>query len=142
MARNERRRVRDLAETLAWSVREMDPRVHSFPPGGELPEFGVAVEVLPGLRAFLIPEADSWRAVFARFDPASGQALDSFDYQPRASTDEEAPRWAATAIQTMLASTVASVRAQLEAEPSRQGGAFLETAEQRLAKVEGLIPRL
>lgn len=120
----------------------MDPRVHAFPPGGELPEFGVAVEVLPGLRAFLIPSATDWRAAFVRFDSRSGEALDTFDYQPRAASDEDAIGWAQLAIQAILRSTIASVQAQLDAEGSRSGARFIATAQERLAKVDALVARL
>lgn len=120
----------------------MDPRVHEFPPGSGLPEFGVAVDVLPGLRCFLIPDSDTWRAVFARYDPSTGQALDSFEYHLRATNDDEAPAWGLIAVHAMLSSTVASIQAQLDSDPAHRGRAFLDTAQQRLDKVEALIPRL
>jgi 1-acyl-sn-glycerol-3-phosphate acyltransferase len=132
MARNDRKRARDLAETLAWALREMSPRVTALPANPDGLEHGVAVEVAPGYRVILFPHGARWRGLMVQYEAASGQVLQTFEHQSGVETDEEAPRWAASVIRDVLVSLVT-------------GGVapeHTELAGERLAKVDGVIPRL
>ena len=132
MARNDRRRARDLAETLAWALREMSPRVTTLPDNPDGLEHGVAVEVVSGFRVILFPHAAVWRGLMVQYEPNTGQVQQTFEHQLHVETDEEAPRWAATVIRDVLASLVSG------------GGSaeYMQLASERLLKVEGVVPRL
>lgn len=131
MARNDRRRARDLAETLAWVLREMSPRVTELPANADALEHGVAAEVAPGYRVILFPHGDRWRGLMVQFEPNTGQVLQTFEHHANVNTDEEAPRWAASVIRDVLMSLANGAPSELQ-----------ELAVERLTKVEGVIPRL
>lgn len=132
MARNDRKRARDLAETLAWALREMSPRVTALPENPDGLEHGVAAEVAPGFRVILFPHGAVWRGLMVQYEPETGQVLQTFEHQSHVETDEESPRWAASVIRDVLVSLVSGGSA----------GDNMQLASERLLKVEGVIPRL
>jgi len=127
MGRAEKKRVRDLVSTLAWSVPEMNPRAGTLPPNGDGLEDCAEFDVLPGIRAVLFPHGDEWRALIVQF-AADGQ-VQMMEHGIRALSDEEAPRWSMLVFHDILASVVA----QAPASPLPQ---------ERLTKVDGLIDRV
>lgn len=131
MARTDRKRARDLAETLAWKLREMSPRVTTLPENPDGLEHGVAVEVAPGFRVILFPHGTRWRGLMVRYEAATGQVLQTFEHQLHVETDEEAPRWAAGVIRDVLLSIAQEGILELES-----------IVVERLERVEAAIPRL
>ena len=128
MGRAEKKRVRDLVSTLAWSVPEMNPRAGVLPPNPQGLEESAEFDVLPGIRAVLFPHGDEWRGLIVQFD-ASGQASQTMEHGLRALSDEEALRWSMLVFHDILASVVA-------------GGPASPLPQERLTKVDGLIDRV
>ena len=66
-----------------------------------------------------------------QFEPNTGQVLQTFEHHANVSTDEEAPRWAASVIRDVLMTLANGAPSELQ-----------ELAVERLTKVDGVIPRL
>ncbi|AYF97380.1 hypothetical protein [Protaetiibacter intestinalis] len=128
MGRAEKKRVKDLVGTLAWSVPEMNPRSGTLPPNGDGLEDCAEFDVLPGIRAVLFPHGDEWRGLIVQFG-GNGQVTSMMEHGIRALSDEEAPRWSMLVFHDILASVVA-------------GGPASPLPQERLTKVDGLIDRV
>lgn len=132
MARNERKRVRDLADTLKWSLPKLNPRVEPLPPAEGAPEQGVTLDVVPGVRAVLFPMAEVWTGLLVSYDIVTGKVVQTLEHQEHVDTDEASPAWGARVVRDILTSVIAN-----GAE-----GDTLERAQSLLERVEAAIPRL
>ncbi len=130
--RAEKKRARDLVETLAWSLPEMNPKVGTLPPNPDGLEFCAEFEVLPGLKALCFPDDETWRGLLVQYEPATGHVTFTMEHQIRAQSDEDAPRWAELVIYDILASAVKSAASEEAAALARE----------RLAKVAALLEKL
>jgi hypothetical protein len=130
--RADKKRARDLVDTLVWDLPEMNPKAGTLPPNPDGLEHCAEFEVLPGIKAVCFPDGDSWRGLLVQYDPATGQVTSTMEHQIRAQSDEDAPRWAQLVIYDILASAVKSAPSEAAATMPRE----------RLAKVSQLLERL
>ena len=130
--RAEKKRARELVETLVWDLPEMEPKLGTLPPNPEGLEFCAEFEVLPGIKAVCFPDGDSWRGLLVQYDPATGQVTSMMEHQIRAQSDDDAARWAQLVIYDILASAVKSAPSEAAAAMPRE----------RLARVSQLLERL
>ncbi len=130
--RAEKKRARDLVDTLVWDLPEMSPKLGTLPPNPDGLEFCAEFEVLPGVKAVCFPDGDAWRGLLVQYNPATGQVTGTMEHQIRAQSDEDAPRWAQLVIYDILASAVKN-------SPSEEAAAM---PRERLAKVSQLLERL
>ena len=130
--RAEKKRARDLVDTLVWDLPEMNPRMGELPPNRDGLEYCAEFDVLPGLKALCFPDGDSWRGLLVQYDGATGQVTATMEHQIRAHSDEDAPRWAQLGIYDVLASAVKSAPSEAAAALPRE----------RLTKVSQLLERL
>jgi hypothetical protein len=130
--RAEKKRARELVDTLVWDLPEMEPKLGTLPPNPEGLEFCAEFEVLPGIKAVCFPDGDSWRGLLVQYDPATGQVTSMMEHQIRAQSDDDAARWAQLVIYDILASAVKSAPSEAAAAMPRE----------RLARVSQLLERL
>jgi hypothetical protein len=130
--RAEKKRARELVDTLVWDLPEMEPKLGTLPPNPDGLEFCAEFEVLPGIKALCFPDGDSWRGLLVQYDPVTGHVTSAMEHQIRAQSDEDAPRWAQLVIYDILASAVKSA-------PDEAGAAM---PRERLARVSQLLERL
>jgi hypothetical protein len=130
--RAEKKRARELVDTLVWDLPEMEPKLGTLPPNPEGLEFCAEFEVLPGIKAVCFPDGDSWRGLLVQYDPATGQVTSMMEHQIRAQSDDDAARWAQLVIYDILASAVKSAASEAAAAMPRE----------RLARVSQLLERL
>jgi hypothetical protein len=130
--RAEKKRARELVDTLVWDLPEMEPKLGTLPPNPEGLEFCAEFEVLPGIKAVCFPDGDSWRGLLVQYDPATGQVTSMMEHQIRAQSDDDAARWAQLVIYDILASAVKSAASEAAAAMPRE----------RLARVSQLLELL
>jgi len=130
--RAEKKRARELVDTLVWDLPEMEPKLGTLPPNPEGLEFCAEFEVLPGIKAVCFPDGDSWRGLLVQYDPVTGQVTSMMEHQIRAQSDDDAARWAQLVIYDILASAVKSAPSEAAAAMPRE----------RLARVSQLLERL
>lgn len=126
--RAEKKRARELVDTLVWDLPDMDPKLGTLPPNPDGLEHCGEFDVLPGIKAVCFPAGEQWRGLLVQYDPASGQVTSMMEHQLRASADEEAPRWALRVIADILTSAAA-------------GAPDAELPRERLAEVSQLLAR-
>lgn len=130
--RAEKKRARDLVDTLAWDLPEMSPKLGTLPPNRDGLEFCAEFEVLPGVKAVCFPHDDIWRGLLIQYDPATGTVTFTMEHQIQAQSDEDAPRWAELVIYDILASAAKSAATEEQAAMARE----------RLQKVAQLLERI
>lgn len=130
--RADKKRARDLVDTLVWDLPEMSPRLGTLPPNPQGLEHAAEIDVLPGIKALCFPDGDAWRGLLVQYDATTGQVTGTMEHQIRAQSDEDAPRWAQLVIYDILASAVKSAPSEAAAAIPRE----------RLTKVSQLLERL
>lgn len=127
-SRAEKKRARELVDTLVWDLPEMDPKLGTLPPNPDGIEHCAEFDVLPGIKAVCFPAGDEWRGLFVQFNPGTGQVTSMMEHQLRASSDEGAPRWALQVIADILTSAAG-------------GAPDAALPRERLAQVSQLLER-
>lgn len=127
-SRAEKKRARELVDTLVWDLPEMDPKLGALPPNPDGLEHCGEFDVLPGIKAVCFPAGDEWRGLLVQYDTASGQVTSMMEHQLRAASDEDAPRWALQVIADILTNAAG-------------GAPDAELPRERLALVSQLLER-
>lgn len=127
-SRAQKKRARELVDTLAWDLPEMEPKLGTLPPNPDGLEHCAEFDVLPGLKAVCFPAGDDWRGLLVQFDAATGRVTSTMEHQLRASSDEDAPRWALQVVADILQSAA-------------QSAPDAELPRERLAHVAQLLER-
>lgn len=131
-SRADKKRARDLVDTLVWDLPYMEPKLGTLPPNPDKLEHCAEFEVLPGIKAVCFPDGETWRGLLVQYDPTTGQVSSTMEHQIRAYSDEDAPRWAQLVIYDILSSAVKSA-------PSEEAAAL---PRKRLERVSKLLERL
>jgi len=130
--RAEKKRARDLVNTLVWDLPDMRPRVGTLPPNPDGLEHCAEFDVLPGLTAVCFPAGEVWRGLLVQYDPATGQITGTMEHHAQAASDDDAPRWAAQVIHDI----VTSAASQANTDAARA------LVDERLGAVTQLLTRL
>jgi hypothetical protein len=126
--RAEKKRARELVDTLVWDLPDMEPKLGTLPPNPDGLEHCAEFDVLPGLKAVCFPAGDEWRGLLVQFDPGSGQVTSMMEHQARAASDDDATRWALQVIADILTSAA-------------QGAPDAALPRERLIQVAALLAR-
>jgi len=130
--RAEKKRARDLVDTLVWDLPDMNPRLGTLPPNPDGLEHCAEFDVLPGIKAVCFPAGDTWRGLLVQYDPATGHITGTMEHHAHAASDDDAPRWAAQVIHDIVTNAAANATTD----------AATAMANERLAKVAQLLTRL